>query len=237
LMISHPNDIWASIPIPLDQMKPVPSSLIELVVQGHRWFKPELVDQTLYNTGGHFEPGLMHHYASFLNAQQMKALVEDIKSYISHVPDDVFRIDPDRYVNIRTNQVIQLDNPSGFPVFVHQKPMRDDFNYPTLTILTDANVEPRMKLILNDAACKLWGYTNGEFDSRQAPSVFSDTRESGGVLFLPFFFLLFSSKTVSTLVTLSFCIWYLKCKFARFDCEIMLRDGRLVSLLFAAFCD
>ncbi|KMS65274.1 hypothetical protein BVRB_037640, partial [Beta vulgaris subsp. vulgaris] len=163
--------MWAKSPTPLDRKHLVPGAVSEWLMTGHRWFKPQLVHQTLYNIDGCFEPALVYVYNTWMNAQQLKMMYGDILEFISDVSDDVFGIDPDRYVKIRPEQVIQLDNPSGYPVFIHQNPIVDSNRTSepaTISVYSDTNVKPsQLKIAMNDAAYQLWGYSQQQWERYQ----------------------------------------------------------------------
>lgn len=225
------REVWGVFPTPLDRARPVPAAVSEWLVSGHRWFKPELVHQTLYNIDGRFESALQYLYQTWMNADYMRRLYADVHEYIAGVSDDVFGIDPDRYIKIRPDQVIQLENPSGFPVFIHQKPAVDLNGFSelaTLSVYSDTSSSPsQLKLVMNDAALKLWGYTREQWESHSVHNV-EDPLVQDKIL--PFFFSLFSDPTAFTILALNLAIFYLRCKFAHFTCNIMRRDGKMVRL-------
>eukprot|EP00474_Spongospora_subterranea_P009138 CRZ09596.1 hypothetical protein [Spongospora subterranea] len=211
--------------------RPVPQSLVDMVIYGHRWFKPELVHQTLYDVDGKLEPGLLYMYSGLLQPNQLKVMQADVLKYISRVSEDVFGINPDRYLQIHPDQVIRLDNPSGEPVYIYQKPVEQTFlDRPSISCFFDSTATPMFRLVFNESGQKLWGYSNSDLITYQLRDDAARQPVDDRPKYLPFFMSLFGPSFMSIVTALNFGYFFLKCKHASFKCDIIRRDGSVVPM-------
>lgn len=234
--MADPNHhLHADIPVPARSHMVLPADAIRLVMQGHRYFSPQLVHQNLLHADNGIAPVMLQFYQEFLNDQQIEVVRHDLVSYAALASGDVFGLDPNRYPFVRDGHVIRFDNPYGNPVFIFPSNVdNDEIPAAKLAVGFDALSDPpRLDYVLDDAGLRLWGYTVEEFDAMQrADARRRQSRARNDPPEMTFFMSLFSPRSASVIALLNFCASFFHAKHATFEIEVLRRDGATVSATF-----
>ncbi|SPQ93930.1 unnamed protein product (mitochondrion) [Plasmodiophora brassicae] len=226
-----PDRAIGATPSPLLWLHEVSGELVAFIMEGHRMFRPELVDEALHRGDGDIDPGLLMFYEGFLTEAQIATVRRDLVAYAASAPDDVFGLDPNRYPQMRPGQVVKFDNPIGKPLFVFPSRVEDD-RVPAakMAICVDATgPHVRYDFLLDDAALSLWGYTAAEMEALQRAHFEKrrDRRPDQKKCF-SFFMSLFSPASASVIATVNLVTRYFLASNLAFEVEIRRRDGRTV---------
>lgn len=212
----------------------VPTDLVSLVMQGHRMFRPELVHQALFGSctaDGRVAPNVLAFYQQFLTPEQIATVYRDLLLYASEIPEDVFGLDPNRYLHIRSGQVVMFQNPLGSPIFVLPSPADND-SVPAakIAISTDSSSSPpRHDVVLDDAALQLWGYSADQIEHLQRMHLRPPDQWNPYLPgMLSFLMVLFTPASASTIVANRLCAIFFQARHTAFPVTIIRSNGQIV---------